>query len=535
MSEKYGKDASDIQARQAEEAMFEQVAAEMAARDIKKGLWAKALALSDGSAERAKALYIKLRVQALRDEAALNAAQERPRATEAGHPTARREAAAAPDDWQDYGAPARPAPAVERPRAAASSQKPVKAQHADQSKTFLGGDTHPWRRYFARFVDTLIILVLFVALVFGAAKGMPEHSVGLLLAIANLPEIAIGIGLLLLWVPIEAVFLATFGATPAKALFGIKVVHANGSLLTFAQALVRSFRVFVQGNGLGFPLFTLFTNIFAYQRLTKTGTTLWDIATDAEVQHQEWGALRMLACIAAVVVSISAIGILSSESTYGDAPQSASTAPQQQQQTRQNTAPARAADTQTTGAPANIDAPVNEEGTTALIRAAQYGDTEGVKRLLAAGANVNAAGKTGGTALMNAAANGRAEIVNILINAGANVNAATEDGRTALMYAMTKGDVNIVSHLINMGAYVNAVNENGWTALMLAAYSGHAEAVRYLIHAGADINAVSSGGDTALSFAIFFARNPGKIDKEWSMGYGHPEIVRMLQAAGARR
>ena len=316
MSEKYGKDAGDIQARQAEEAMFEQVAAEMAARDIKKGLWAKALALSDGSAERAKALYIKLRVQALRDEAVLKAQQERPQLRAVEMPErqpVRRDAAAAPSDWQDYGAPAKPAPVVERARPAASNRESARPQHADQSKTFLGGDTHPWRRYFARFVDTLIILVLFLALVFGAAKGMPEHSVGVLVAIANLPEIAIGIGLLLLWVPIEAVFLATFGATPAKALFGIKVVHADGSLLTFVQALGRSFRVFIQGNGLGFPLFTLFTNIFAYQRLTKTGTTLWDTATDSEVQHTEWGAFRMLACIAAVVVSIAAFRILSSD------------------------------------------------------------------------------------------------------------------------------------------------------------------------------------------------------------------------------
>lgn len=561
MAEQYGKDAGDIQARQAEEAMFEQVAAEMAARDIKKGLWAKALALSDGSAERAKALYIKLRVQALRDEAALKAAQERPQPRPVEmperQPVRREAAAAARGDWQDYGAPERAAPVVEKQRAAASSLKPAKVQHADQSKTFLGGDTHPWRRYFARFVDTLIILVLFVALVFGAAKGMPEHSVGVLVAIANLPEIAIGIGLLLLWVPIEAVFLATFGATPAKALFGIKVVHADGSLLTFAQALERSFRVFVQGNGLGFPLFTLFTNLFAYQRLTKTGTTLWDTATDAEVRHAEWGAVRMLACIAAVVVSIAAFRILSSDSTYGDAPQAASTGTQQQpRQSQQSMAPTPATNRQSV-APANIDAPVDEHGNTPLMIAARDGDVEGVKHLLAVGANVNAANNYGVTALMRSAGKGNEEIVSILINAGASVNAVQKSGVTVLMDAAISGHTETVRRLIKAGANVNAARSviitgvlltqhGGVTALMDAASNGHTEVARLLINAGADVNAKHvwrnpSGYiqvDTALKKAYFFVKNPEKVKEHIDAGiptsYGHAEIVQILLDAGAQ-
>ena len=67
--------------RQNEEALYEIVAAEMAVRKIKKGLWAKAYAQCEGDQNRTRALYVKLRVQALKDEAAHNVRQERPPAT----------------------------------------------------------------------------------------------------------------------------------------------------------------------------------------------------------------------------------------------------------------------------------------------------------------------------------------------------------------------------------------------------------------------------------------------------------------------
>jgi hypothetical protein len=51
-----------------EERLYEQVVGELANGVRRDGLWAKAIALSDGSTERAKALYIQFRVQSLKDE-----------------------------------------------------------------------------------------------------------------------------------------------------------------------------------------------------------------------------------------------------------------------------------------------------------------------------------------------------------------------------------------------------------------------------------------------------------------------------------
>jgi hypothetical protein len=101
-----------------------------------------------------------------------------------------------------------------------------------------------------------------------------------------------------------------FGTTPAKWLFGIRVAHADGNVLSFSESLNRSFLVFVQGVGLGIPFVALFTQLFAYRRLTKTGTTLWDTSSSAVVLHKKWGVFRALACTAAVFVVLILISAL---------------------------------------------------------------------------------------------------------------------------------------------------------------------------------------------------------------------------------
>lgn len=57
-----------IKAAVPDEPFYETVVAEIAKRDIKPGLWAKAFAQSQGDKEKAKAAYIRLRVDQLRAE-----------------------------------------------------------------------------------------------------------------------------------------------------------------------------------------------------------------------------------------------------------------------------------------------------------------------------------------------------------------------------------------------------------------------------------------------------------------------------------
>ena len=202
--------------------------------------------------------------------------------------------------------------AYEDPNAPSPASGDVASKPAapvDQSKKFLGGEHHPWRRLFARTVDICTAgLVLFMLLIFAFSATMPEQAAGFAKAIEN-PIIA-SVVLYLIWLPAEALLLSLFGTTPAKWLFSIRVAHPGGNLLSFAAALNRSFLVFVQGVGFGIPFVALFTQLFAYRRLTKTSTTLWDTSTTAVVLHKKWGVFRALACTAAVFAVLILISAL---------------------------------------------------------------------------------------------------------------------------------------------------------------------------------------------------------------------------------
>lgn len=54
--------------RLAEEQLYETVALEIKNHELREGLWAKALAEAKGDQDQAKGVYIKLRVQSLKDE-----------------------------------------------------------------------------------------------------------------------------------------------------------------------------------------------------------------------------------------------------------------------------------------------------------------------------------------------------------------------------------------------------------------------------------------------------------------------------------
>ena len=70
----------------AEEQLYEFAAEEIAANNIRPGLWAKALAEAEGDDSKAKARYIKLRVETMRAEADLsNFAQEETRRSASGN------------------------------------------------------------------------------------------------------------------------------------------------------------------------------------------------------------------------------------------------------------------------------------------------------------------------------------------------------------------------------------------------------------------------------------------------------------------
>jgi len=105
------------------------------------------------------------------------------------------------------------------------------------------------------------------------------------------------------------------------------------------------------------------------------------------------------------------------------------------------------------------------------------------------------------TPLMKASHGGEADIVRRLIRAGARVNARNADGNNALWLACVGSHLDIIDMLVAAGIDIDNRNDNGATALMYAASSGKAAVVERLLAAGADVTAETPDGFSALDLS----------------------------------
>ncbi|MBR5888341.1 MAG: ankyrin repeat domain-containing protein, partial [Akkermansia sp.] len=170
---------------------------------------------------------------------------------------------------------------------------------------------------------------------------------------------------------------------------------------------------------------------------------------------------------------------------------------------------------------------VVKDGRTPLYWAAIKGLTDCVKLLIAAGADVNKADEDGKTPLYKAVERDRTECVKLLIAAGADVNKEDKYGTTPLYRAVDKGHTECVKLLIDAGADVNRAKD-GHTPLHSAAYNGRKECMKQLIAAGADVNKANEFGSTPLHSAA-----QEWVDQDWAAKEGHPECMKLLINAGA--
>lgn len=88
---------------------------------------------------------------------------------------------------------------------------------------------------------------------------------------------------------------------------------------------------------------------------------------------------------------------------------------------------------------------------------------------------------------------GDTDILRRLHAAGADLNARDRYGQTALMLAAVRGHAGAVRDLVDRGADLDVTAKYGLSALMLAVVNRHAEVARILIRAGADLNLEGSG------------------------------------------
>ena len=150
------------------------------------------------------------------------------------------------------------------------------------------------------------------------------------------------------------------------------------------------------------------------------------------------------------------------------------------------------------GADASITEPLR--GETLLMVAIREGSMRVVDALLATrGIRLEAHARNGDTALMIASFLGNSTIVKKLVAAGAEVN---QPGWAAVHYAAASGDVETLRFLLDNAAYIDSESPNKTTPLMLAIRSGKYDTAQYLLESGADIHLKNDAGMTALDFAV---------------------------------
>eukprot|EP00295_Goniomonas_pacifica_P007288 CAMPEP_0175834266 /NCGR_PEP_ID=MMETSP0107_2-20121207/15968_1 /TAXON_ID=195067 ORGANISM="Goniomonas pacifica, Strain CCMP1869" /NCGR_SAMPLE_ID=MMETSP0107_2 /ASSEMBLY_ACC=CAM_ASM_000203 /LENGTH=331 /DNA_ID=CAMNT_0017147483 /DNA_START=620 /DNA_END=1615 /DNA_ORIENTATION=+ len=166
---------------------------------------------------------------------------------------------------------------------------------------------------------------------------------------------------------------------------------------------------------------------------------------------------------------------------------------------------------------ANVNA-TDEDGKTPLHWSSTHGHVEVSQILLGAGANVHATDDTGATPLLESVVYVHLEVSQMLVRAGANVNAGDNEGWTPLHWAADRGCLGMTQMLLGEGASVHSSNDDGCTPLHCSAASGDVEVGQLLVGAGANVNAPDKREKTPL---------------HWSADGGHFEVSQMLVGAGA--
>lgn len=166
----------------------------------------------------------------------------------------------------------------------------------------------PFIRFWARMFDyTLVSVMVFLLSDYSAPQPQPGEPLTdfftRYLEEMRKPEaltLATTLFLALFaWHALEAMLIHLFGATPGKALFGIRVTNAEGGRVPVLLSLGRSFYVYVLGVGFYQAPFILIGMIFSFFRLITTGNCLWDQHLKTKVEHAPLGVVRIMLAIGA--------------------------------------------------------------------------------------------------------------------------------------------------------------------------------------------------------------------------------------------
>ena len=158
----------------------------------------------------------------------------------------------------------------------------------------------PWRRYFARTLDLAICRTLWSAVQLLVLGWLPGTGGGR----AAASVVGWGMAIFLSFF-FEPLLLSTWGTTPGKALFRLKIRRPDGGKLTFRQAAERLLWVYRKGTCWNIPLVELWFLYKSYRRCEQGDAQPWEEEGGfcAAGAWKPWQGLAFAAALAVLVLS----------------------------------------------------------------------------------------------------------------------------------------------------------------------------------------------------------------------------------------
>jgi uncharacterized RDD family membrane protein YckC len=164
---------------------------------------------------------------------------------------------------------------------------------------------HPWRRYWARMLDGLLMGGLtwgLIGLIGGFVAPEPTRAFFKFLTTTPMGSLVDILLTLVVAMPGNALLLGMTGGTLGKWLFGIKIVRPDGRPIGVLVALWREIRVWFQGLAMGIPLVSLFTQFAGFSWLKDDGYAPWDKPRRRVALHRPGGAGQVFLALLGLIL-----------------------------------------------------------------------------------------------------------------------------------------------------------------------------------------------------------------------------------------
>lgn len=175
-----------------------------------------------------------------------------------------------------------------------------KPKSVPEFQEHLRRERHPFKRYFARYLDGQLVsltvqIILFVLLRLRFQSDFPDKL--------------ITYACYFLCVPLNALWLHRTGTTPGKWVLGLSVESCNGGHLSWGEALQREWDVLRYGYGFHIPIWSLWRLYKSWKEDQENGRNYWDEYSEYFYDRSSWRTKCALAGMIFMILAM--IGLVS--------------------------------------------------------------------------------------------------------------------------------------------------------------------------------------------------------------------------------